>query len=88
MKTRITVPESLRDDIGNIVGLDDEGCVILTIGNSTAVLTRCCYATGKGSESFTGVVCRNCYVDVHHKHGRPHTSIAVARKDLDIVIEG
>ncbi|RBO79951.1 hypothetical protein [Nocardia puris] len=52
------------------------------------MLTLCCHASGKGSaDSISGVVCRACYRDLHHKHGGSTAEIAVARADLDIVID-
>ncbi|WP_053734153.1 hypothetical protein [Nocardia sp. NRRL S-836] len=42
-------------------------------------LTPCCHAHGKGADSATGVVCRNCYREVDPKYGGPgDLSVAVA----------
>ncbi|MGY1947630.1 hypothetical protein [Nocardia asiatica] len=78
------------DAVEDILGLDAEGCVVIRFAtHHTAVLTPCCHASGKGSaDSISGVVCRACYRDVHHKHGGIDAEIAIARDDLDIVIDG
>jgi len=34
-------------------------------------LTACCHASGKGGDSPSGVVCRNCYAPVPSYHGVP-----------------
>ncbi|MFD6104404.1 hypothetical protein ACFWFQ_17230 [Nocardia salmonicida] len=88
-KRKLVLPTDF-DAVEDIVGLDAEGCVIVRFGpDHTAVLTPCCHASGKGSiDSISGVVCRACYRDVHHKHGSGHTEIAIAREDLEIVIAG
>ncbi|WP_218025078.1 hypothetical protein, partial [Nocardia pseudovaccinii] len=69
---------------------DAEGCVVIRFCTvHTAVLTPCCHASGKGSsDSISGVVCRACYRDVHHKHGGIDAEIAIAREALEIVVEG
>lgn len=62
-----------------IRGLDADGDLLLcdqTIRSQDGAeylvpLTRCCRATGKGADSATGVVCRNCYRVVHSKYGGP-----------------
>jgi hypothetical protein len=42
-------------------------------------LTACCHAHGKGADSTTGVVCRNCYREVDPKYSGPgDLSVAVA----------
>jgi hypothetical protein len=88
-KRQLLLPTGF-DAVEDIVGLDAEGCVVIRFSTDhTAVLTPCCYASGKGSgDSISGVVCRTCYRDVHHKHGGSHTEIAIAREELEIVIEG
>ncbi|PPJ36452.1 hypothetical protein C5E45_20625 [Nocardia nova] len=89
-KARVTLPKDSTVCIDDIVGLDAENCLIVRTGagDSTIVLTPCCRASGKGSlHSATGVVCRSCYADVDHKHGDINIPIAIARDDLDIVIE-
>ncbi|MGY2087851.1 MULTISPECIES: hypothetical protein [Nocardia] len=88
-KRKLVLPASF-DAVEDILGLDAEGCVVIRFGTDhTTVLTPCCHASGKGSsDSISGVVCRACYRDVHHKHSGIDAEIAIARDDLDIVIDG
>ncbi|MGW4366995.1 hypothetical protein ACWEKT_15240 [Nocardia takedensis] len=87
-KRKLLLPAGF-DAVTDILGLDAAGCVIIRFaGEHTAVLTPCCHAGGKGSiEADSGVVCRACYRPVPAKHGGIHAEIAVARDDLDIVLE-
>jgi len=62
-------------------GIDADGDPVVPLGTPEAPicrddgaeylypLTPCCQASGKGSESSTGVVCRACYREVHIKYG-------------------
>ncbi|WP_216907663.1 hypothetical protein [Nocardia noduli] len=77
------------DAVEEILGLDAEGCVVIRFCTVyKMVLTPCCHASGKGSAySVTGVVCRACYRDVDDKHGGIDSEIAIARHDLDIVLD-
>ncbi|WP_051047300.1 hypothetical protein [Nocardia asiatica] len=88
-KRKLVLPASF-DAVEDILGLDAEGCIVIRFGTDhTTVLTPCCHASGKGSsDSISGVVCRACYREVHHKHGGIDAEIAIARDDLDIVIDG
>ncbi|WP_216917428.1 hypothetical protein [Nocardia noduli] len=88
-KQKLRLPAGF-DALDDILGLDAEGCVVIRFGaEHTMVLTSCCFASGKGSSnSISGVVCRACYQDVHIKHGGIDSEIAIARADLDIVIDG
>lgn len=64
----------------NVVGLDGQGDVIVRdpACGFTYLLTRCCYASGKGSyDSMSGVVCRKCYRDVGHIYGMTDPDLAV-----------
>ena len=66
-------------------GIDAEGDLLIPLGEPDnpirhgdgaeylIPLTPCCQASGKGAESGTGVVCRNCYREVDPKHGGPGT---------------
>lgn len=88
-KRELRLPRGF-DSVDEILGLDAEGCVVIRFATfHKTVLTPCCHASGKGSiDSISGVVCRACYRDVHHKHGGIDGEIAIARADLDIVIDG
>lgn len=88
-KRKLRLPRGF-DSVDEILGLDAEGCVITRFAAKyQAVLTPCPHASGKGvADSISGVVCRACYRDVHHKHGGIDSEIAIARADLDIVIDG
>lgn len=72
-------------------GIDADGDLLVPLGDTDhpirhedgteylIPLTRCCHASGKGSESPTGVVCRRCYRPVDVKYGGPgHLAIARA----------
>ncbi|WP_405183604.1 hypothetical protein OG225_42250 (plasmid) [Nocardia sp. NBC_01377] len=87
-KTILKLPATF-DSVDEILGLDAQGCIIIKFGtDSSMVLTPCCHASGKGSiDSLSGIVCRACYVDVHHKHGGGDTDIAIPVDDLEIIIE-
>jgi hypothetical protein len=61
-----------------VVGLDYDGDLVVAITTDEYgmkgylyPLTPCCHASGKGSESPTGVVCRKCYATVDSKFGGP-----------------
>lgn len=76
--TRQWVPESVGD---RVVGKDADGDVLIPLDKELlpdhfVPLTPCCFGTGKGSESPTGVVCRGCYRVVDAKYGG-NESIAV-----------
>ncbi|HET6286472.1 MAG TPA: hypothetical protein VFG15_06945 [Amycolatopsis sp.] len=73
-----------------VVGIDVDGDLLIPLGEpgrpilhddgteKLIPLTPCCHASGKGSESPTGMVCRRCYCEVDGKYGGT-SSIAVAR---------
>jgi hypothetical protein len=59
-----------------VIGLDYEGDVVVEVTSDEYgmkgyryPLTPCCRASGKGSESPTGIVCRKCYATVDYKFG-------------------
>jgi len=52
-----------------LLGLDDEGNLVVTGDGMTYALTPCCNATGKGADVTTGVVCRSCYEEVSSRFG-------------------
>ncbi|UUV32160.1 hypothetical protein NQK81_01545 [Amycolatopsis roodepoortensis] len=74
-----------------VVGVDADDDLLIPLGEpgrpilhddgteKLIPLTPCCNASGKGSESRTGVVCRRCYREVDAKYGGS-SSIAVARQ--------
>ena len=62
MTTTVTPPNGPY--AGQKCGLDDVGAYTLLYP-----LTECCGASGKGSESSTGVVCRSCYEEVPALYG-------------------
>ncbi|MEV0297114.1 hypothetical protein [Nocardia sp. NPDC050710] len=89
MKTTLRLPARFADRLDKIVGLDNEGCVVIDDGTAGLVaLTPCCHAYGKGStNSDTGIVCRECYRDVAIKHAGGSAEIVTGRDDLNIVLE-
>lgn len=60
-----------------VVGLDADGDLLVPLMDEMpdylVPLTSCCNASGKGSESPTGVVCRACGRFVTAKYGGPST---------------
>lgn len=85
-KTIVTLPKRFTDRVEDIVGLDDEGCILLKFGETQHVaLTPCCFADGTGSDY--GILCRSCHENVHPKHGMSGVPIAIGREDLEFVIE-
>ena len=69
----IVVPTELAE---RVRGIDSEGDVVVEGnwggGPFLYPLTPCCFATGKGWESETGVVCRTCFQTVDPKYGDSH----------------
>ncbi|GAB3162049.1 hypothetical protein GCM10027258_80280 [Amycolatopsis stemonae] len=75
---------------GRVRGIDADGDLLVPLGDTEnpirhddgseylIPLTPCCHASGKGSESPTGVVCRGCYRPVDGKYGGPGF-LAIAR---------
>lgn len=52
-----------------ILGKDSEGDVVVGLEGMLYLLTPCCYASGKGWDSETGVVCRSCFQTVDPAYG-------------------
>ena len=70
--TREVAPEVFAE----LKGLDADGNLVIAADwnpDYCYALTPCCQATGKGSDSATGVVCRNCYREVDPYFGGPAT---------------
>lgn len=77
---RIRVHPVIAD---RVRGVDADGDLLIPLGEADTPihhpdgteylipLTPCCHASGKGSESSTGVVCRRCYREVDPKYGGP-----------------
>lgn len=57
------------------VGLDGDGHRVLSQHGLLYPITDCCGASGKGSESETGVVCRSCYRTVDALFGDTATVV-------------
>lgn len=53
----------------DLVGLDADRNLVCKRHGMVYALTPCCNATGKGSHSPTGVVCRGCYRTVDISFG-------------------
>jgi hypothetical protein len=74
--TAVAVEELVLD---RFVGVDADNHVVVADAGFTYALTPCCQATGKGSDSATGVVCRACHREVDPYFGGPAT-VAIARQ--------
>lgn len=61
-----------------VVGLDYELDLIATERGMLYPLTDCCYASGKGGEADSGVVCRACHDEVDPKYGAVYVAADIA----------